>query len=133
MDGPGARIYCETKDGKSGTIQLLQSLFYGPVVFFTGEETNVIYCLYNNDVDVRVLKIDLSKPFNRKELYNCNTYIVEASPWGIEEPTAKDWQTALNFLRTVKPDQFERQHIPAGTWSHSATNLLWQLKMQHIE
>src|SRR6267142_4457420 len=59
--------YCtiryEPKSGQPGTIVLWQDVFDGPTTLLPAKNTNILLCLYDFDVDYRLLRIDTSKSF----------------------------------------------------------------------
>jgi hypothetical protein len=71
-----------------------------------------LLCLYNFDVDLRLLRIDPAKspkPFSSESRLDA---IVCASPWYIEAGTTNDWQEMLDYLKKLPSGAFKSQSVP---------------------
>lgn len=108
----GCKIVYQPKDGKVGTVVLLQDSDSQLAMIMPAPDGKSLLCLYDADVVLRLMRIDPAKtfkPFPEKSYLN---WIVLASSWDVEQGTTNDWQEVSEYLRTVSPDIF---HQEAGT------------------
>lgn len=106
-------INYQPKDGEAGTVLLWQDFFDRPIIVIPAPDDKVLLCLYDFDVDLRLLRIDPTKspkPFPPKSNLDA---IVCASPWCIETGTTNDWQEMLDYLKSLPSGAFKRQSVPA--------------------
>src|SRR5690349_11664193 len=69
------------KGGRGGTIALLETRIEWPVMVIPSTETNVLLCLYNFDMDLRLLRIDTEKKFTPFLPDSPLRFVVRESPW----------------------------------------------------
>lgn len=105
------KIVCRTKDGKVGTINLLDDSDSGLAMVMPGMGDNCLLFLYYADVHYRLMRVDLNKkssPFTSGSYLN---YIVLSSDWNVEEGTSNDWEAAYSNLTTVPKNVFNQQAV----------------------
>jgi hypothetical protein len=106
------KIVYQKISGESGTIALWQDFFDEPVIVMSSSDGKALLCLYDFDVDLRLLRIDPThspKPFLPQSRLDT---IVCASPCYIEAGTTNDWQEILDYLKNLSPTDFSHQAIP---------------------
>src|SRR4249920_2655497 len=62
--GATATIFYKPSSGQAGTIVLWEDFFEGPIMVLAADDTNVLLCLYNFDVDLRLLRINPAQNFS---------------------------------------------------------------------
>lgn len=131
---PTATISYKPEHGPSGKIVLWQSVFDGPVTIISAHDTNVLLCLYDFDVDFRLLRIDTNKVFKPLPPGSDLNRILLARPWEIEGGSPADWQELLNFLQNASPKAFSQQSVPVGMRIYrTPASLLRRLEQQGIK
>ncbi len=107
-------ITYEPKEGQSGAVILWQSIFDGPMMLISSTNANVLYCLYDYDVDVRLFGIDTSKRFKPLPSSNDINSILFTSTWEIQYGADSDWQEVLNYLQKASSKDFKRHLLPSS-------------------
>jgi hypothetical protein len=103
------------------------------VTLLSGRDTNILLCLYDFDVDYRLLRIDMSQPFKPPASTSYLNRIVFRSDWLIEDGSAGDWQETLDYLHSVPPTVFAHQSVPLHMRLNTTPNsILKQLADQGI-
>ena len=104
---------CYQMDGEEpGTVSLWQDFFDEPIIVISSNDGKTLLCLYDFDVDLRLLRFDPTrnpKPFLPQSRLDT---IVCASPWYVEAGTTNDWQEILDYLKNLTPGDFSHQAIP---------------------
>lgn len=123
-----ASITCESKETRGGTVLLWQDFFHWPITVIPSSSSNVVLCLYEFDVDLRLLRIDTARKFKPFPSGSVLTQIVCSSTWSVEAGTTNDWQEALAYLRKLPSGAFKRQSVPALSFGivrlHSRRDLI---------
>lgn len=136
--GSSCKIFYRPSDGESGTVALWQDFADRPVIVMLATNGKALLCLYNFDIDLRLLEIDPtqnSNPFSTKSHLDA---IVCSSPWHIESGTTNDWQEMLDYLKNLPADTFKHQAVPAydlglmrfGLGQEARENLLQRIEKQ---
>lgn len=131
--GSDARMTYKTASGLSGSVGLWVDLFHGPFAVASGRNSEVFFCLYNFDVDLRVLRINTAKAFKpfpprTPATTSCLSGVVISSPWYIEEAKIDDWETVLEYLRK-NPEAFTLGPLElAGSRKRILTRMAEQIK-----
>ena len=123
------RLFYQPRDGEAGTIAFLElsilHLDEGHLAFIApAADGNCLLVLYDADVHYRLVRVDPTKPFTKFPENSFLGYIVQSSPWKIDEGTSNDWEEVWWYLRTVPPKAFNRQ---------SATTLNFGVARFHYE
>jgi hypothetical protein len=100
-----------SKQGDVGTVDLYSGFFENPIMMIVPTNDNVLLCLYNFDVDIRLLKIDTGKAVQSLSLTNELGAIVCASPWNVEPGTDSDWETVIACLEQTQAKVFTTQPV----------------------
>jgi len=113
--GSNCQLFYQPPNETAGTISLWQDLFDKPIIATLSGDGKSLLCLYNYDVDLRLLKIDPAmdashNSFSQESGLNA---IVYSSPWHVEAAGGKDWQAMLDYLKRLSPEDFKRQSVPA--------------------
>ena len=108
------KISYTPKTSSSATIVLWQSVFDGPILFISSTNSSALLCLYDYDVDLRLFKIDATKPYNPIKTNGELNRILFTSSCEIQEGMASDWQEVLSYLRTAQPHMYANQS--ASVW-----------------
>ena len=119
LDLAGPEAYCTNwitiqKPAKSGAIILWQDVFDGPVMLISSTNSNVLLCLYDFDVDVRLFRIDTLKQFTPLPPSSDINRILFSCTWDIRYGTGDDWQEVSNYLRAASVADF-RKHLIGGS------------------
>lgn len=136
--GAGCRIFYRSSGGESGAVVLWQDFADKPIIVVPATDGKTLLCLYNFDVDLRLLKIDPTqnpKPFPPKSRLDT---IVCSSPWHVESGTTNDWQEMSDYLKSLPSDAFKRRAVPAfglgvmrfGLGQEARENLLRRMEEQ---
>jgi hypothetical protein len=115
-----ATIFCEPTGGQAGSVELWQDFFDRPIIVMASTNSNVLLCLYDFDVDLHLLRIDMAERFKPFPPGSVLTHIVCASAWSVESGATNDWQEVLGYLKSLPSGAFKRQSVPAlsfGIWS----------------
>ena len=97
---------------QAGRLIIWQGPFAGPVLLIPAHRTNVFLCLYDYDVDYRLLRIDTSRPFRALLEGVTLRKILFASTWDIQEGDSADWEDLVAYLQQLSTHSFEQQSIP---------------------
>ena len=136
--GADCKIFYHPSDGESGTVALWQDFADRPIVVTLAANGKALLCLYNFDVDLRLLRIDSTQnpePFPSKSRLDT---IVCSSPWHVESGTTNDWQEMSDYLKSLLSEAFKRQAVPAydlgvmrfGLGQETRENLLRRMEEQ---
>jgi len=110
------QAYCtiryEPKSGQPGTIVLWQDAFDGPTMLLPAKNTNILLCLYDFDIDYRLLRIDTSKSFTPLLTSNDLSRILFKCDWLIGDGTTSDWQEVLTYLHEVPHRVIVHKSVP---------------------
>lgn len=128
-----AEIRYKPNDGQVGAVVLWQDFFDGPVTVFHGRNQNVLFCLYDDDVQLYLLRIDTSKSFNTLQPNSVLCRILFTSTWDIREADGDDWQEALAYLRNVNDAEFATRSMSVGVRHYTPKGVLTLLEYQHIK
>jgi hypothetical protein len=117
-------------NGQIGSVVLWQDIFDGPVMLIPANDTNVLLCLYDYDVDFRLFRIDMNKMFKPLSPDSDLNHILFTCTWEIDDGTTSDWQEVLNYLHNVSLNDFERQSVSVGSRHQSPDSILKLLGYQ---
>jgi hypothetical protein len=98
----------------SGRVDLLQSFSESPVIVIPSTVSNVFFCVYDNDVDWQLLKIDLGQPFTTLPPENPMRSKVLYSTCRIErvrKAETNDWNAVAAALDKMPAEQFRNQSV----------------------
>jgi len=112
----GCRIIYRPRDGGAGTIVFTESSIIQvesaqPAFIAPAADNNCLLILYDADVHYRLVRIDPAKPFNKFPDDSYLHYIVQSSPWKIDEGTSNDWEEVCSYLKTVPQKTFNQQAV----------------------
>jgi hypothetical protein len=111
--GATTKIFYQPISGHAGEVVLWDDFFDHPLIVLPATDTNVLLCLYDFDVDLRLLRIDPAKNFKPLPTGSPIGAIICSSPWQIEPGTIEDWQETQRYLKQVSKSRFRRQSVPA--------------------
>lgn len=127
------KILYKPKSGKAGSIILWQDLFDRPVFIFSGNDSNVLLCLYDFDVHYCLFRIDTSKLFKPVPTNSDLRHILFTSTWQIQDGETGDWKEVLNYLQKVPRRLFVRQSIRVGVrFNQNPESIIKRLAYQGI-
>lgn len=132
------RIHFEPNNGKPGDLVLWQDPFDGPITMIPSGNTNLLYCLYDNDVGLHLIILHLNTPFTVVKTNATDSFVPDVlftSSWDIESwGTVSNWDDVLSYLRTVPPQEFARRALDVGFRSYQdPQTVLAELKHQHFQ
>ncbi len=89
------KIIYQPRDGEAGTVtfyasSILQLDTGQPALIAPATDSHCLLILYDADVHYRLVRVDPSKSFTRFPENSYLSYIVQSSPWKIEEGTSND-------------------------------------------
>lgn len=108
------RLFYQPRDREAGTIAFLElsilHLDEAHLAFIApAADGNCLLILYDADIHYRLIRVDPSKQFDNFPESSYLHYIVQSSPWKIEEGTSNDWQEVGSYLKTVPQKVFDHQ------------------------
>jgi hypothetical protein len=134
------KITYQPKGMEAGTIVLWQDFFDEPIIVMPAADGKKLMCLYEFDVDLRLFKIDPTKPFKPipATSWGCLDRILYSSTWEVEEAEIGDWQEALEYLKNLQPSAFMHEVVPThdigivrlGLDSKTRLNILQRMEGQ---
>jgi len=112
----GCKILYRPRDGKAGTVTFFESSIFQldngqPALIVPVADSDCLLILYDADVHYRLVRLDTTKPFNKFPDNSYLSYIVQSSPWKIEEGTSNDWEKVCSYLTTVPQNIFNQQAV----------------------
>jgi hypothetical protein len=127
-------ITYKPRQGQVGAVVVWQDAFDGLVTVISGREEGVLLCLYDYDVDFRLLRIDTKKrTMSLPPGTELRSYLFNSS-WEITVGRPDDWAEIVNYLKSVNPKHFKRQSLPVGVrLRDTPTSILKRLTYQHID
>jgi hypothetical protein len=103
-----------SRGGLAGQVQLLQTLDKSPIfVLPYTDSANTFLCIYDNDVDVQLLRIDLGNAFRPTD--RILRPIVLAATCRVERVAKTDtnvWAAAAKILQRMPANEFRRMSVP---------------------
>ena len=128
-------IEYEPTPGKRGTVVLWQDFFDGAIFLLPSTNANVLWCVYDYDVDLRLFKIDTGKLFTAPSAQDPINYILFSCTWDIQFGRAADWGEVLTYLRSVSIADYKKSRLPSSFRFANDTpqGILTFLKYQHIQ
>jgi len=110
----GCKILYQPRGGKAGTVTFFESSIFQldvgqPALIVPTADSDSLLILYDADVHYRLVRIDPNKPFDKFSGNSYLSYIVQSSPWRIDEGTSNDWQEVCSYLKSVPQITFDKQ------------------------
>src|SRR5690349_4958781 len=102
----------KTRENKEGRLELLQTFWEWPITVIASTNQGVFFCLYYNDVDIQLLRIDTQHRFKALSSRRPISHIVLTASCEVDEPSGEDWEFALKRLRQMTSNAFKRQSLP---------------------
>jgi hypothetical protein len=129
------KIHYRARNGKEEVIILRGDMEDNPVMFLCPTNGSTFYCLYDCDVWIRLIKLDIgqrAQPFSAKSALN---EIVASSPVLIQQGDSEDWQKVIDYLSNHEVNRLKAVWMPTidlGIFATYAarTNLLWRMQSQ---
>jgi hypothetical protein len=75
-------------------------------------EAKSLLCLYNYDVDLKLLRIDPNSPPRHFPAKSVLPVIVLAATWLVTEGTDDDWREFIAWYKGLPPASRKRQSVP---------------------
>jgi hypothetical protein len=109
-------IKFDPNTGEPGNVELLHSFFCSPVIVIPSTNANVFLCVYDDDVDWQLIRIDLSQKFQGVPRESPLHSIVLHSTCKIErvmksDSDTNDWNMAAATLAKMPANQFRNQSM----------------------
>ncbi len=100
-----------------GTITLWRDLVNMPTLLIADGNDGSFFCLYQFDMDWRLLRIDPRRRFVSfpSDNWSCLSNEVCSTPWEIKEADLSEWQRSLATVVRMSSSEFKRQRIPIYT------------------
>jgi hypothetical protein len=103
-----------TKKGDRGSFAFWEDIADGPIMLMQGKDTNILYCLYDFDVELILVRIDTSKPNNLSPLPDRLNRITFDSTWSLTEADFSEWQYVISELQHMSSRDYRRQLLPSS-------------------
>jgi hypothetical protein len=113
QEGSKSTITYTSKSGQAGTVVLWQDFFHFPITVLPARDPNVLLCLYDFDVDFRLIRINTAKKFKPFLPGSILNSIVCVSPWEVRAGTTNDWEVTMDYLKKIRPSEFKRVSVPS--------------------
>ncbi len=126
------KIWYTPKSGQTGLIELWQSAFDGPILLISSTNADVLLCLYDYDVDMRLLRIDTSKGFSPLPLSSSINYILFTSTWDIRYASIAEWGEVQDYLRNASGWDYGKYRIRAAVPLAPRKNIMESLGNQNL-
>jgi len=111
LHGAQCAATISSKSGKVAELDFLQSYFCSPIIFFPSSDENVFFCLYDNDVDVQLIKINIGRSPLPGPADQVLKTIVLKSTCEIErvhKAETNDWNFASQVLQRMPASEYRR-------------------------
>ena len=108
----GCTITYKTKQNREAKIYLLQTFWKWPIIVIPSTNADVLLCLYDNDTDVQLLRIDTNQGFRSLPRGRPLSRIVLASSCKVDEADEGDWDLAIKTMEQMTTDEFRRHSLP---------------------
>jgi len=102
IHGASCKVLYTPSKGTPGRIELRQNLFNTPLILFSDSSSNGLLCLYDFDVDLRLIRFDPNIPFSAPPSSSYIAAIVLSSSWQAFDASITDWDYAARFLKGVQ-------------------------------
>jgi hypothetical protein len=105
-------IAIESISGKKATIDLLQDRFNGPLTVVATTNENIFLCIYNYDVDIQILRIDLTQKFHTLQTGDFLLGTVLESTCKVDRVKrgdSNDWNTAVAGLKQMTSKEYKQE------------------------
>jgi hypothetical protein len=106
------KIIYQPREGESGIATILQTSDSQLAMIMLAADGKSLLCLYDADVDLRLMRFDPTKKAIKFPPNSYLNYIIIASSWSVEQGTSNDWHEVSEYLKKVPPSAFNQQ---AGT------------------
>ena len=111
-DIPTSKLYYKPEHGEGGTIHLLRTLIDSPVTLIASTNTHSLLCLYDADIDLVLIRIEVLANNGSLAYTGGLSKIVLSSTWPIARGTTDDWAEILGYLKRTSDEQFRLNSIP---------------------
>jgi hypothetical protein len=126
------KIWYTPKTGGPGLIELWQDTCDGPILLINSTNANVLLCLYDYDVDMRVFRIDTSKTFKPLPPKSTIKYMLFTSTWEINYASVSEWGEVQDYLQNASGWDYTKHRIRAAVPLAPRKNILESLKHQNL-
>ena len=102
------------REGKTNSVKLAQDYFDGPMMVLASTNTNVFFCIYDYDVDLLIIRIDLSQEFVPLRPKSPLQYVLLGSTCKIERVRSyesNDLYFVADALEKMPSRQFKDQSV----------------------
>jgi hypothetical protein len=102
--------------GLVGNVELLQPFCKAPIIVFPSTNDETFLCVYDNDVDIQLLRINLKKGFRPFSAINILRPLVPFSTCQVDrvmKTDTSDWAFAAATLERMSTEEFRCQSVPS--------------------
>ena len=87
----------------AATVDFWQDLFRRPIIVVPSADGVALLCLYENDTDLRLVRINTARKFVPSSPAGSNrlSTIVRSATCDVQEAMIEDWQEVLNHLKNT--------------------------------
>lgn len=104
-------LSCKPIHGDEGRVILRGNFEHKPLIVFCPTNSGRIFCFYDSDVLIRLIKIDTTKPFQGVSNQSSLIWIVQSSSFDVREGTKDEWKLAIDCLERMNAQTFKRQSM----------------------
>ena len=105
-------ITYKPRNGENTTIRLSRSFFEFPVLLMrSSERSDHFLCLYENDVELRLLDVDPTRKVQAFQPNASLAWIVCSSQCNIEDASVREWKEAAVLLGKMTTTTFRKQSL----------------------
>jgi hypothetical protein len=106
------RIIVELGDTPAQTVTLRSDYGHGLIFAAFPLDDDALYCIYDCDVVLRLIKIDTRRSFRPFQARSALNWIVSSSPFMVSQGNCDDWRAMLGYVKRVGPSEYRRCSIP---------------------
>jgi hypothetical protein len=110
-------IYFDSSSSPSNTVELAEAYFNSPILVVQSTNVNTFWCIYDNDVDWQLLRINPTHPFRPIPKHNPIQSLVLRSTCEVErvvKADTNDWEFVAATLESMSSSQYVAAsiHLP---------------------
>jgi len=129
--GSKCNLHLKPPTGQPQSVELLQDWFRSPIVVIPSSKTNILFCVYDNDVDWQAIRIHADLPFAKIAQDSPLAGVVLRATCRIErvlKNDTNDWHFMSDAVRQMSPRQFGNEAVHFGFLRTSKEQLAHSLQ-----
>jgi hypothetical protein len=112
--GSRCTLAITSRTGRTGTVDLSQDYFDSPITVVPSTNDDVFFCVYDYDVDIQLLKLDLRELPQASPRSTVLGAIILATTCKIErvqKGDSNDWDQAASTLEKMPVEEFRNESV----------------------